>query len=101
MRTLLLVAAALPLFGQANLDFLNHNRPVLDAHNCYPYKGQWADRIERALRTGYPVGIEQDVAWANGRPVVSHDAKTTGTEPTLRDYLFERVRPLVEKALAE
>src|SRR5437868_14290071 len=97
---LVLSFGVLPLTAQ-DLDFLNHNRPVLDAHNCYPYLGQWADRIDRALRTGDPVGIEQDIAWANGRAVVSHDAKTTGAEPTLRDHFFERVRPLVEKALAE
>jgi hypothetical protein len=96
----LLFAAALSLAAQ-DLEFLNHNRPILDAHNCYPYNGQWADRIDRALKTGFPVGIEQDIAWANGRPVVSHDAKTKGTEPALRDHFFERVRPIVEKALAE
>jgi hypothetical protein len=107
MRTLLLLLAALPLFAQPNLDFLNHNRPVLDAHNCYPYKGDWKDRIDRALKTGFPVGIEQDLAWAidpasgKGRPVVTHTAKTTGSEPALRDYFFERVRPIVEKALAD
>ncbi len=107
MRILLFLAAALPLFGQANLDFLNHNRPVLDAHNCYPYKGEFNDRIDRALRTGFPVGIEQDLSWAvdpatgKGRPVVTHTAKTTGSEPALRDYFFERVRPIVEKALAD
>jgi hypothetical protein len=107
MRTLLLVVAALPLFAQANLDFLNHNRPVLDAHNCYPYKGDFKDRIDRALETGFPVGIEQDLGWAidpatgKGRPVVTHTANTTGTEPALRDYFFERVRPIVEKALAD
>ena len=33
--------------------------------------------------------------------VVSHTPKPTGTEPTLRDYFFEQVRPVVEKALAE
>jgi hypothetical protein len=107
MRILLLALSALPLFGQANLDFLNHNRPVLDAHNCYPYKGDFRDRIDRALQTGFPVGIEQDLGWAvdpatgKGRPVVTHDAKTTGGEPALRDYFFERVRPIVEKALAD
>jgi len=90
----------LPLPAQ-DLNFLNHNQPVPDAHNCYPYKGQYADRIERALRTPFPVGIEQDIAWANGKAVVSHDAKTVGTEPTLRDHFFERVRPIIEKALAE
>jgi hypothetical protein len=33
--------------------------------------------------------------------VVRHDAKSTGAEPALRDYFFERVRPIIEKALAE
>jgi hypothetical protein len=93
--------------AQNSLDFLNHNRPVLDAHNCYPYKGQWNDRIDRALSTGFPVSIEQDLAWyvdpatGKGRVVVSHTDKVTGAEPELRRYFFERVRPFVEKALAE
>jgi hypothetical protein len=81
------------------LDLLNGNRPVLDAHNCYPYEGKWKDRIERALSTGFPVAIEQDLAWANGRPVLSHTKETTGTEPTLREHFFERVRGIVESAL--
>src|SRR5215467_13745758 len=96
---LLLAAAALAAFGQS--DFLNHNRPVLDAHNCYPYKGEYKNRIERALSTGFPVGIEQDLAWDQGRIVVSHSEKTTGSEPTLREHFFERVRPIVERALRE
>jgi len=85
--------------AQPQLDFLNHNHPVVDAHNCYPYEGRWADRIDRALKAGFPVSIEQDIAWANGHPVVSHTSKTTGSEPSLRDYFFERVRPIVEQAL--
>ncbi len=101
-------AAAVALCAQpAPLDFLNHNQPVLDAHNCYPYEGQYADRIERALKSGFPVAIEQDIAWGvdrktgKGRPVVTHSAKTTGDERALRDHFFERVRPIVEGALAE
>src|ERR1700686_3769380 len=92
----LLLTSADLLAQSSSLDFLNHNRPVLDAHNCYPYEGRWADRIDRALAAGFPVVIEQDIAWANGRPVVSHTSKTTGAEPALRDYFFERVRPIVE-----
>jgi hypothetical protein len=90
-----------------SLEFLNHGRPVLDAHNCYPYEGRWADRIDRALNQGFPVSIEQDIAWGvdpstgQGRPVVSHTPKTMGKEPTLRAYFFEHVRPIVERALAE
>ena len=108
LAILALAIPALPAYAQPSpLDFLNRNRPVLDAHNCYPYKGQWSDRIERALGTGFPVAIEQDMAWyvdpqtGKGRAVVSHTDKTTGTEPLLRDYFFERVRPIVEKALAQ
>lgn len=107
MRTLLSVLVLAAACQAQQLDFLNHNRPVLDAHNCYPYEGRFADRIDRALKTGYPVSIEQDLAWyvdpttGKGRIAVSHTPKTTGTEPTLREHFFERVRPLIEKALKE
>lgn len=92
---------------KVDLDFLNHNHPILDAHNCYPYDGHWNNRIQRALNSGFPVSIEQDLAWyvdpatGKGRVVVSHTPKPTGKEPTLRDYFFEQVRPVVEKAIAE
>jgi hypothetical protein len=104
---LFLVVLGVGYAQTASLDFLNHNRPVLDAHNCYPYQGRWADRIDRALETGFPISIEQDLAWdrkgakGEGRIVLSHSSKTTGSEPSLRDYFFERVRPIVEKALAD
>lgn len=106
-----LVVAAAALSADAapagDLDFVNHGRPILDAHNCYPYDGKWSDRVQRALRSGFPVSIEQDLAWyvdpatGQGRVVVSHTPRTTGREPTLRDYFFEQVRPVVEKALAQ
>jgi hypothetical protein len=75
--------------------------PMLDAHNCYPYEGLWKDRIDRALSTGFPVGIEQDMAWVGQRSVVAHDNEPRGGEPGLEQYFFERVRPLVLKALKE
>jgi len=104
---LVCVFSANAIWAQQALNFLNRNRPVLDAHNCYPYEGRWADRINRALGTGFPVSIEQDLAWyidpasGKGRVVVSHTPHPTGAEPTLRDYFFERVRPIVEKALKD
>jgi hypothetical protein len=83
-------------------------RVWLHAHNCYPENGQWSDRIERALAArASMLAIEQDVAWAvdpqtgRGRSVVSHEPKVTGTEPTLEGHFFDRVRPLMERALAE
>jgi hypothetical protein len=101
------VTASIAVAQEPDLDFLNHNQPILDAHNCYPYEGHWNDRVQRALRSGFPVSIEQDLAWyvdptsGQGRVVVSHTPKATGSEPTLHDYFFEQVRPVVEKAIAE
>lgn len=81
---------------------------LLHAHNCYPEDGAWEDRLDRALGTGLArLAIEQDLAWAPGsgrtpgRSVVSHDDELTGTEPTLEAHFFARVRPLMERALAE
>lgn len=100
MRLAVLALAALPAFAQGTLDSL-FARPMLDAHNCYPYEGKWADRIERALKAPYPVGIEQDLAWDGRRPIVTHNKESKGGEPDLRTHFFERVRPIVEKALQE
>jgi hypothetical protein len=103
-----LMLAAPAAHAQKNdLNFINHNKPILSAHNCYPYAGKWNDRVPRALNSGFPVQIEQDLAWyvdpatGKGRVVVSHSNKPTGSEPTLHDYFFEQVRPLVEKAITE
>jgi hypothetical protein len=88
-------------------------RVLLDAHNCYPYNGRWADRIDRALSTGVPLAIEQDLVWfvdpatGQGRSLVAHDDPgkpalgLTGREPSMREYFFERIRPLVESALRQ
>lgn len=82
-------------------------RSVMDAHNCYPYTEWWHDRIDRALSTGTPLAIEQDLAWftdprtGRGLSVVTHGEPVTGHEPTMEHYFFDRVRPIVEKALRD
>src|SRR5438876_7566871 len=82
-------------------------RVLLDAHNCYPYYEWWFDRIDRALSAGAPLAIEQDLLWTKNpktgmmTSLVSHGAPPTGMEPGMREYFFERVRPIVEKALRE
>lgn len=83
------------------------SRTVMDAHNCYPYFEWWYDRIDRALSAGTPLAIEQDLAWhtdpKSGRSwsVVTHGEPTYGIEPTMEQYFFERVRPIVEKSLRD
>jgi hypothetical protein len=92
-------------FSQENAQ--PHRRVVLDAHNCYPYYEWWFDRIDRALSADLPVAIEQDLLWAknprtgNVASVLSHGGPPTGTEPGMREYFFERIRPIVERALRD
>src|SRR5947199_7927997 len=82
-------------------------RVLLDAHNCYPYGEWWYDRIDRALSAGTPLAIEQDLTWyrdphtGKSWPVLSHDRHANGDEPTIQQYFFERVRPIIEKALRD
>jgi hypothetical protein len=103
------IAAIESPISRAAADRLQPGAQVwLHAHNCYPEKGLWADRLDRALAVrSSGVAIEQDVAWfvdpatGRGRSVVSHDAKPDGTEPTLEAHFFDRVRPLMERALKD
>jgi hypothetical protein len=83
------------------------SRTMMDAHNCYPYFEWWGDRIDRALSAGTPLAIEQDLGWytdsTTGKSwsVVTHGDPITGEEPTMEQYFFARVRPIVEQALKE
>ena len=110
---LLAACAFVACASPAHAAFEPGTRVLLDAHNCYPYHGRWADRIDRALSTGTPLAIEQDLVWyrdpatGRGRSLVAHDEQDKpnlgldGSEPTMREYFFERVRPIVERALLE
>ena len=88
----------------AQIAILPGRTPLLDAHNCYPYEGRWDDRLERALSTGFPVAIEQDLAWYTDpktgarRSIIAHGEPFTGNEPVLREYFFPRVLPALEMA---
>ena len=82
-------------------------RVLLDAHNAYPEQGRWSNRLDRALSTGVPLAIEQDLVWfvdpatGRGRSIVSHGPPFTSAEPSLETYFLERIRPIVEAALRE
>jgi hypothetical protein len=81
-------------------------RVSLHAHNCYPERGLWTDRIERALgTTPRPLVIEQDLVWraADRQSVVAHDTEPASTQsaPTLEDYFFKRVAPILDGSPVE
>jgi hypothetical protein len=115
MRVRLLPLLALCLLVYSFASLLSSSPPplrpvarvVLDAHNCYPYYEWWFDRIDRALSAGTPLAIEQDLLWAKNprtgamTSLVSHGAPATGSEPGIREYFFERIRPIVPKALRD
>ncbi len=99
---------ALVAFPSAHAeDFAPGGRTLLDAHNCYPYDGEYADRIDRALATGTPVALEQDLVWykdeASSQYIsrVSHGKPFSGEEPTIEAHFFERIRPIMEQALKD
>ena len=109
LRLALIVCVTAPLAGldaaAPEPPAILGGRSLLHAHNAYPEDGRWRDRIDRALATGVPVVIEQDVAFAPRnepllRTVVSHEAKLHGSEPSLQEYFFDRVRPIIERELA-
>ncbi len=106
LLVVLALYASMPVNAETPAGFLPGQRVLMEAHNCYPYHGLWKNRIDRALETGFPLGIEIDLCWhaegngGAGRLVVAHEGPFTDEEPTFRDYFFERVRPLVEQALA-
>ena len=101
----LLFIAACACFSLPAQQATPGSRTIMDAHNCYPYGEWWSDRIDRALSTGTPVAIEQDLSWhrdaTTGRSwsVLTHGEPTTGDEPVMEQYFFEKVRPIVENAL--
>ena len=87
--------------------FAPGGRVLLDAHNAYPEYGKFADRIERALATGLPVAIEQDLWWfvdprsGVGRSVVSHGGEDAALAPSVEEYFFARLAPIMARALKE
>jgi hypothetical protein len=102
------VTLVLCFFKAESLDAAHPGgRVLMDAHNCYPYFGWWNDRIDRALSAGTPLAIEQDLYWFSdphtgaSRSLVTHGAPATGAEPSMREYFFERVRPIIEKAIKD
>jgi hypothetical protein len=111
LRSILITATMLLVFGSGRVGAQKvpepGSRSIMDAHNCYPYFEWWSDRIDRALSAGTPLAIEQDLGWytnpATGasRSVVTHADPPSGSEPTMEQYFFARVRPVVEKALRD
>ena len=104
--SVLIVSLAAALAAQGPADhYFSGRRVLLDAHNAYPYQGQWNNRVDRALATGVPLAVEQDLVWRapipvrSGHSIVSHGEPFTEQEPTLRDF-FERIRPIVTGAHA-
>jgi hypothetical protein len=114
MRQMFVLAplAALLTSGFALADgYAPGARVLVDAHNAYPSDGKFTDRIDRALSSGVPIAIEQDLVWYKdprsgvSRSVVSHGGDEATSDaaiaPSMDDYFFAKVAPIMKKALAE
>lgn len=78
------------------------SRTLMWAHNAYPDHGKYADRLDRALASGHPFVVEEDLAWIDGQSLLIHGARNvSGDDPTLDSYFFPKVQPVIEKALRE
>lgn len=106
-ETAVRLAAQKPAMAAAGAHYAPGARVLVDAHNAYPSDGMFADRIDRALSTGLPLAIEQDLVWYTdpatgaGRSVVSHGGPDGATAPTFEQYFFTKVEPIMKKALSE
>lgn len=101
MRFLPILAALIPLALPTFADpaFAPGERSLFEAHNCYPYNSWYADRIDRALLMPPPIAIEMDMRWHEGQLIVAHDAPRTPKTPTLKEYAFDKLHLIVERAL--
>jgi hypothetical protein len=93
--------AASPLWAQhTNGNVTPGARVQMLAHNAYPDHGKYAYRLDRAIASGMPFTVEEDLAWLDGKSAVIHGAKNaSASDPTLESYFFPKVKPLMEKAL--
>jgi hypothetical protein len=77
-------------------------RTVILAHNAYPDHGKYSDRLDRAIASGTPFMVEEDLAWVDGHSLICHGAKnSTPGDPTLETFFFPRIQPLMEQALKD
>ncbi len=69
-----------------------------NAHNCYPERGQYYDRLDRARRSGLRA-VEIDVTWSEKRraTVISHEKEPAGGEPTLAEYFWQPMLPELQR----
>ncbi len=82
--------------------FAPGSRIEILAHNAYPDHGKYEDRLDRAIASGTPFVIEEDLAWVDGKSLLIHGSKNVAAEdPTLEAYFFSKVKPMMEKALKE
>ncbi len=78
------------------------SRVQILAHNAYPDHGKYEDRLDRAIASGTPFVVEEDLAWVDGRSLLIHGSKNvTAEDPTLETYFFPKVKAMMEKALKQ
>ena len=103
-KTYIVIAAAacIALAAVPANTFTPGVRTQVLSHNAYPDHGKYADRLDRSLAVGFPVIIEEDLAWVDGKSLLIHGARNASPDdPTMDGYFFPKVKPIMEKALKD
>src|ERR1700733_7473665 len=69
------LAAASSWAQHGKSNFTPGARIEILAHNAYPDHGKYADRLDRAIASGQPFVVEEDLAWIYGQSLLIHGAK--------------------------
>jgi len=106
MKVELCITLAMALFTSGGISaaqqatFSPGARTLVLAHNAYPDHGKYTDRLDRAIASGFPFVVEEDLAWVDGKSLLVHGAKNASPDdPMLETYFFPKVKPIMEQAL--
>ena len=105
MRKIILISVLTGSVFAAKLDsgtYAPGSRVQMMAHNAYPDHGKYQDRLDRALASGVPFAVEEDLAWIDEKSLLIHGSKNVSeSDPTLESYFFPKIGAVVEKALQQ
>lgn len=78
-----------------NTSFTPGSRMQILAHNAYPDHEKYGDRLDRAIASGVPFVVEEDLAWIDGKSLLIHGTKNVSSsdDPTLDSYFFPKCGP--------
>jgi hypothetical protein len=70
INTAVLACTAVLIAKVGNTSFVPGSRITILAHNAFPDRGKYEDRLDRAIASGLPLVVEEDLAWIDGKSLL-------------------------------